>query len=124
MLPQLGQVEQHEERSEGTAEFVGVQCGIEATGGGTERTVRFLQLSLAEPKPALVEGRPSKGRAYAVGASLALILDRLGVLHWRTEVERGAALDEVLARTIRVEPSRAESLEQEAFVEFKHSGLP
>lgn len=50
---------------------------------------------------ALVGGRPSKWRAYAVGAALGLLLDDLAGDDWRDAVGAGTALDAYLRETLR-----------------------
>ncbi|MBW3571633.1 MAG: hypothetical protein KY467_11045 [Gemmatimonadetes bacterium] len=100
MAPDAQPFEQWEERIEGTAEFVGASCAALATDGDREQARGRLRAALAKDAPALAGGRPSKWRAYAVGAALSMLLDDLRVPDWRAAVESGAALDDLLAHAV------------------------
>lgn len=101
LAPDAQRVEQWEEQMEGTAQYVGEMCSAYAMGAGSERVRARIGAQLAEPQPALLAGRPSKWRAYAVGAALALLLDDLGAPDWRRVVAAGTALDVYLRQLLR-----------------------
>lgn len=100
MAPDAQPFERWEERTEGTAELVGMHCAALATGADRDQVRGRVRAALAEAVPALADGRPSKWRAYAVGAALSLLLDDLHAADWRAALESGAALDDLLARAI------------------------
>jgi hypothetical protein len=99
LAPEAQAVERWEEQNEGTAQYVGEFCAAQAIGAGRDRVRARIRQQLSEPYPALRLGRPSKWRAYAVGAALGLLLDELGVQGWKRAVETSTALDDYL-RTV------------------------
>lgn len=96
LAPDAQAVERWEEQTEGTADYVGKLCAAYAIGGGREHARARVRQGLAERQRALVGGRPSKWRAYAVGAALGLLLDDLEGDGWRGAVGAGTALDAYL----------------------------
>lgn len=77
LAPDAQAVERWEEQTEGTADYVGKLCAAYAIGAGREHARTRVRQGLAERQPALAGGRPSKWRAYAVGAALGLLLEDL-----------------------------------------------
>lgn len=104
LLPALLRIEQTEERIEGVAEWLGLVCAAANTDAPEDYVKVRLAHALAEPRPPLVGSLPVKWRAYGVGATLALVLEDLGVT-WRQRVQQGAALDELLAEALRWDPT-------------------
>jgi hypothetical protein len=96
LAPDAQAVERWEEQTEGTADYVGKLCAAYAIGAGREHARARVRQGLAERQPALAGGRPSKWRAYAVGAALGLLLDDLAGDGWREAVGAGTALDAYL----------------------------
>jgi hypothetical protein len=96
LAPDAQAVERWEEQREGTADYVGKLCAAYAIGAGREHARTRVRHALAERQPALARGRPSKWRAYAVGAALGLLLDDLTGDSWRGAVGAGTTLDAYL----------------------------
>jgi hypothetical protein len=96
LAPEVQRVERWEEQNEGTAQYVGQLCAASAVGAGREHARARVRMRLSQPSPALHYGRPSKWRAYGVGAALALLLDDLGARDWQRAVTAGTALDALL----------------------------
>ena len=96
LAPDAQAVERWEEQTEGTADYVGKLCAAYAIGAGRDHARARVRQGLAERQRALVGGRPSKWRAYAVGAALGLLLDDLAGDGWREAVGAGTALDAYL----------------------------
>jgi hypothetical protein len=104
LSPAVQDVERYEEQTEGTAEYVGQLCTAHAIGAGPERASARIGAQLAADRPALLGGRPSKWRAYAVGAAMGLLLDQLGADGWRTAAAAGVPLDVLLQRAVDAAP--------------------
>lgn len=100
MAPDAQPYERYEERIEGMAGFVARRCTGLATGAGPEWARALVREILATPVRALDNRKVYKGRAYAVGAALGMLLDDLRVPGWRAAVEAGAALDDLLAGAV------------------------
>lgn len=100
MAPDAQPYERYEERIEGMVGFVARQCAGLAIGEGTEWARASFRQILATPVRALEDRKVRKGRAYAVGAALGMLLDDLRVPGWRAAVEAGAALDDLLAAAV------------------------
>jgi hypothetical protein len=100
MAPDAQPYERYEERTGGMAGFAAKQCAALATGQGPEWARDLFREILARPVRALDDRKVYRGRAYAVGAALGLLLDDLRVPGWRAAVEAGAALDDLLAAAV------------------------
>jgi hypothetical protein len=100
IAPDAAATERYEEQTEGTAQYVGEMCTALATGAGVSHARASIRGELLKAHPALAGGRPSKWRAYGVGAALALVLEDLRVAGWTEAVARGEALDLILARAV------------------------
>lgn len=100
MAPDAQPYERYEERIEGMAGLGARRCTGLATGAGPEWARALFREILATPVPALRDRKVYKGRAYAVGAALGMLLDDLRVPGWRAAVQAGAALDDLLAAAV------------------------
>jgi len=100
MAPDAQPYERYEERIQGMAGFAARRCAALATGAGPEWARALFSQILTTPVRALENRKVYRGRAYAVGAALGLLLDDLRVPGWRAAVEAGAALDDLLAAAV------------------------
>lgn len=95
----ISNAESHREWTEGTAEYAALRATvvIEPEGPSVpERLRKELEKPLLEPGGSYV-GDMFRARAYPVGASLAWLVDDLGVWNWRARVQRGEPLVVLLA---------------------------
>ncbi|HEX8454087.1 MAG TPA: hypothetical protein VF647_18515 [Longimicrobium sp.] len=126
-LADVQAVERMMERQEGTARYVGLSAASTATGAGRDTVVAFLRRELARPLEEFSRGpetdaRLMRHRLYATGASLGVVLDRLGI-PWRDRVQRGEYLDAILARALAFDPRRTRVLSRAALVRFGNADV-
>lgn len=101
---QLRFMEEDHERIEGTAQYVGIVGAASALGITPDSVNSRLQ-------KAVVAARPGRARYYHTGAALAALLDRARA-PWQIAVQRGATLDELVAKTYKVRAEHRLSAEQ------------
>jgi hypothetical protein len=103
--PDAAAVERRMERTEGTATYVGCRGATTALGApasaARECVLSELRKAVSD-MPALPEADAPlmRWRLYGTGAALALLLDDLGIEGWKTRVQDGAPLYEVLREHI------------------------
>jgi hypothetical protein len=103
--PALRQAEAHNERKEGSAQWVGYTAALIRMGRSREDVRALIARDLRET-PSFTAGDAKdyfgnayrKWHVYATGAALAELLDRAGVA-WREEIQAGASFEE-LARQL------------------------
>lgn len=112
------------ERKEGSAQYVGERLAALATADAG-RLGQRLQRLLGVPLDSLSGGLPERLihlRVYGTGATLGVLLDRLGA-DWKIRLEQGAGFDELLAEAIGFEPRQAPGLAAEALERFGFADL-
>ena len=102
--PLVAASEREMERREGTAEYAACQSAARATNGGVASArscvAHWLERPLEEwpnapePNASLV-----RWRQYGTGAALCVLLERIS-RDWQIRVEKGEALDEILAAAL------------------------
>ena len=100
MAPQAVKTEQGFERSEGTANYSETAGMAAIKGGGDESLVRMLAEKLEQWKPASTgpfAGTWFRSRSYNIGAALTYLISQFSPsAHWRSRIEAGAKLDELV----------------------------
>jgi hypothetical protein len=102
------------ERTEGSAQIVGLTAAALALGEPSAQVAGNLQKELLEPLPDSRLGGEwiVRVRVYVTGAALAVLLDRFSTT-WREDMERGAAAPALLRDAlILAEPSLQHPLER------------
>lgn len=99
--PDAAAVERRMERREGTATYVGCHGAAAALGAPAAAARECIIDELRKPideMPAFPEAdaRLMRWRLYGTGGAITLLLDDLGAEGWKTRVQEGAVLDEVL----------------------------
>lgn len=103
MAPSVVVTERHREWAEGTAQYVGLQASLLVAGHPAERIREDLTKSLREDllsRQGDFAINMFRWRAYSTGASLAWLLDDLGVPQWRATIESGTPLDVALEQAV------------------------
>ena len=98
--------ERYFERSEGTAQYVGLTASAMVLGGDADsvagKLAEGLRRSLFANSKGSYSGNWFRTRAYDVGGAIAMLLDRFGPSDWKARVEGGEPLDILLERTLGV----------------------
>jgi hypothetical protein len=126
LLQQVVAVEQMMERREGTAELVGCQAASIIEPRTSAVACVLSELSEDMDKWAQFpesDARLMRWRHYGTGAAIGILLDRLGVDGWRSAVQRGAAMDVLLAAAVEYEPVRDSALTAGALRRFRYDEL-
>jgi len=95
--------EPHQERKEGSAQFVGITSAFAALGRSKEDLVAAVRRDLLETPPLNTAWGPDgpyrNWHIYATGAAIGLLLDRVGV-PWREELQGGQTFIGILSRAV------------------------
>lgn len=105
MAPSVVITERHREWTEGTAQYAGLQASLLVAGHPAQRIREELIDGLNEDllsRQGDFAINMFRWRAYSTGASLAWLLDDLGVPDWRAAIESGTPLDLALEQAIGV----------------------
>ncbi len=70
-----------------------------------------------------ITARALKWRHYGVGASIGYALDFLQVSNWKKDVEHNVALQTILEKNLKLSPSEAQALFQQAAQKYNHESL-
>ncbi|MBU2167931.1 MAG: hypothetical protein KKF88_08845 [Alphaproteobacteria bacterium] len=103
MAPSVVITERHREWTEGTAQYAGLQASLLVAGHPPSQIREELTDGLNEDllsRQGDFAINMFRWRAYSTGASLAWLLDDLGVPEWRATIESGTPLDVALEQAI------------------------
>lgn len=96
--------ERYLERSEGTAQYVGLTASAIVLGGDAgsvaDKLAAGLRRSLFANSKGSYSGNWFRARAYDVGGAIAMLLDRFGSSDWKARIQGGEPLDVVLESSL------------------------
>lgn len=123
MQPSSIKWEDHQQRMEGLAEYVAIKALREANAAPRFHTQLYLYYALkGELENDLLCKAVIKQRHYGVGAILGTALDFLKAPQWKENVQKGTALDELLAKQLNMssEDIHARLISLKAAYNFGH----
>jgi len=107
LSPKFALAEAHNERKEGSAQWVGYTAALLRMRGSRVEVPQIIALDL-QHTPSFGEGRSDdyfgngyrQWHIYATGAAIGVLLEKLGI-EWREELQAGASFEELLRRFVR-----------------------
>jgi hypothetical protein len=127
-MPQKARdIERSVERSEGSAQLVGIQAAAAALADEPEAISVEIGKWLAIPVDDLGGGLAEqmfRWRLYGTGAAIGLLLDRTGCDDWREKLEHGASFEALLAEAIDFDAAAVSgSVAERALLRFDYISL-
>lgn len=120
-------IERSVERSEGSAQLVGIQAAAAALADEPDAVSVEIEKWLTIPVSDLGGGLAEqmfRWRLYGTGAAIGLLLDRLGFEDWRERLERGASFEALLAEAVDFDAAaRSGTIVERALHRFDYISL-